>query len=137
MRQKTAKKEAWRPKCAAPRLVYNYTLFSDTFNIVYVRTTYDQIYSAKKENPHGGQVSGWTCRTCVQNFRIYLLTTLETRQEMYRPRVVPRPFLLLGLCLKAVSLLLPTGSSTRKVLSVHDEVTRGEFDGKKKKNGNK
>ena len=52
MQPKTAKKEAWRLKCAAPRLVYDSAIFSETFMHVYVRTTYDQIYSAKiKKNP--------------------------------------------------------------------------------------
>ena len=37
---------------------------------------------------------------------------------MYHPHLVPLPFPLLGLCLKVVPLLLPTGSSTRKVPSV-------------------
>ena len=44
-------------------------------------------------------------------------TTLGTRQDMYRPHVVPLPFPLLGLCLTAVPLLLPTGSSARKTPS--------------------
>ena len=44
--------------------------------------------------------------------------TLETRQEMYRPHLVPLPFPLLGLCLKVVPLLLLTGSLTRKVPGV-------------------
>ena len=78
MQRKTARKEAWWPKCAAPRLVYDATLFSETF---YARTrtyyNYDQIYSGKKESPLGGQVMGWTC-TCVQNFREYLLETSWT-----------------------------------------------------------
>ena len=76
MQRKTAKKEAWRPKCAAPRLVYDPVLFPETVVHVYVRTTYDQIYSAKKKvSPPGGQVSGWTRRACVQNFTAYLLKT--------------------------------------------------------------
>ena len=41
---------------------------------------------------------------------------------MYRPHLVPLLFLHLGLCLKVVPLLLPTGRSTRKVPSVHDKV---------------
>ena len=36
---------------------------------------------------------------------------------MYRPHVVPLPFPLLGLCLKVVPLLSPTGGFTRKVPS--------------------
>ena len=39
MQRKTAWKEAWRPKCAAPRLVYDSALFFETFVHVYVRTT--------------------------------------------------------------------------------------------------
>ena len=35
---------------------------------------------------------------------------------MYRPHPVAPPFPLMGLCLKVVPLLLPRGSSTRKVL---------------------
>ena len=31
-----------------------------------------------KEPPPGDQVSGWTCRICVQNFRVYLLKTAWT-----------------------------------------------------------
>ena len=51
MQQKTARKEAWRPKCAARRLVYDSALFK-TFMHVYVRTMYDQTYSAKRrKNP--------------------------------------------------------------------------------------
>ena len=49
MQRKTAKKEPWRPKCAAPRLVYDSGRFFQTFMHVYVRTTDDQIYSAKKK----------------------------------------------------------------------------------------
>ena len=37
---------------------------------------------------------------------------------MYRPHLVPLSFSLLGLCLRVVPLLLPTGSSTQKVSSV-------------------
>ena len=45
---------------------------------VYTRITYDQIYSATQKEeppPPGGQVSGWTCGTCVQNCRVYLVKT--------------------------------------------------------------
>ena len=39
--------------------------------VLYVRPN---IFSGKKRKiPLGGQVSGWTCRNCVQNFRVYLL----------------------------------------------------------------
>ena len=56
--------------------VYDSALFFETFMHVYVRTTYDQIYSAKKKvSPPGGQVSGWTRRARVQNFTAYLLKT--------------------------------------------------------------
>ena len=77
MQRQTAKKEAWRPKCAAPRLVYGSALFLDTFIHVYVRTirTTKYIRRNKKKEIPGGQVLGWTCRTCVQNFRVYLLKT--------------------------------------------------------------
>ena len=44
--------------------------------------------------------------------------TMSRDVSPYSPHVVPLPFSLLGLCLKVVSLLLPTGSSTRKVPSV-------------------
>ena len=57
---KAAIKEAEWPKCAAPTLVYDSTLFFETCMHVYVRTTYDQNYSAKKKAPPGGKVSGWT-----------------------------------------------------------------------------
>ena len=43
MQRKTAKKEAWRPKCAAPRLVDDSALFLETSMHVYVRTTYYQV----------------------------------------------------------------------------------------------
>ena len=38
-------------------------------------TSVDQIYSARKANRKKNrvQVSGWTCRTCAQNFRVFLL----------------------------------------------------------------
>ena len=60
MQRKTAKKEAWRPQCAVPRLVYDSALFFETFIHVYVRATYDQVYWAekKKETPPRGQISG-------------------------------------------------------------------------------
>ena len=32
----------------------------------------------EKEPPPGGQVSGWTCRTCAQKFIVYLLKTAGT-----------------------------------------------------------
>ena len=47
---------------------------------------------------------------------------------MYRPHLAPLPFPLLGLCLKVVPLLLPTGSSTPKVPRVHDKVACDELD---------
>ena len=71
---KTAEKEAWRPKCTAPKLVCEYALFLETFMHVYVpRTTHDQMHSAK--TPPGGQVSGWTCRTFEQKFRVHIFKT--------------------------------------------------------------
>ena len=72
MQRKTAK-EAWWPNCEAPGLVYASALFFETFMHVYVRTMYDQIYSAGKIKKNGGQVSGWTCRTRVQTSRVYRL----------------------------------------------------------------
>ena len=42
------------------------------------------------------------------------LRTLEKRQELYRPPLVPLPFPLLILCLNVVPLRLPTGRSARK-----------------------
>ena len=59
---------------------------------------------------------------------------MPTREEMYRSHLVPLPFHLLGLCLKVVQLLLPTGSSTREVPSVHDKVVCNEFEDKPEKN---
>ena len=48
-------KEAEWPKCAAPRLVYDSALLFETFIMqVYVRTTFDQIYSAKTSNKRNG-----------------------------------------------------------------------------------
>ena len=44
---KSAIKEGEWPKCAAPRLVYSSALFFETCMHVCVRTTFDQIYSAK------------------------------------------------------------------------------------------
>ena len=52
---------------------------------------------------------------------------------MYRPHLVPLPLPILGLCLKMVPSMLPTGSSTRKVLSVNDKVACDEFDEKPNK----
>ena len=74
MQRKTARKEAWRPNCAAPRLVHGSAPFFKTFVHVYVRTIRTTKYiqrEKKRENPVGGQVSGWTC-TCVHKFRVYL-----------------------------------------------------------------
>ena len=69
---KAAIKEAAWPKCAAPRLVYDSALFFETCMDVYVRTTYDQIYSAKiKAPPEVRSRDGHTCRTCVQKFRSF------------------------------------------------------------------
>ena len=102
MPRKTAK-EAWRPKCAAPRLVYDSALFFEIFMHVFARTTYNQIYSAKKKKrpPPEGQVSGWTCRTCVQNLRVLslkngvdILTFVRKPFEIY---VVARNYLVLML----------------------------------------
>ena len=83
-------KEEWRPKCAAPRMVYGSTLSFETFMNVYVRTTYDQIHSTKKEeeNQREGQVSGWGCRTCVQNCRVYRLKTTWTLGLLCGKRVI-------------------------------------------------
>ena len=41
--------------------------------------TYVNIFGENKEaKKNVGQVSGWACRTCVQNFRVYLLRTAWT-----------------------------------------------------------
>ena len=76
------KEDAWRPKCAAPRLVYDFALFFETFMHVYVRTIrttkYIQRKTNKQKSPLEGQVSATTCRTCVQNCRVYLLETTWT-----------------------------------------------------------
>ena len=63
--------------------------------------------------------------------QLEIKTTLQPRQEMYRPHLVLLPFPLFGLCLKVVPLL-PTGSSTRKVPSVHDKAASHEIDEKPK-----
>ena len=44
-----------------------------TCTYVLRRTNY--IRRKKKKKKPGGQVSGWTCRTCAQIFRVYLLKT--------------------------------------------------------------
>ena len=53
MQRKTAKKEAWRPKCAGLRLVYDSALFFETFmDAVYVvRTTKYTLVKKKKRKP--------------------------------------------------------------------------------------
>ena len=59
MQRKPAKKEAWRPKCAAPRLVYDSALFFETF--VHVRmyvTYYVRLNNSVKRKRKGGHVSG-------------------------------------------------------------------------------
>ena len=45
-----------------------------------------QIYSARKrkEPPPGGQVSGWTCKTCAQKFMVYLLEKAGTFKTFVR-----------------------------------------------------
>ena len=46
--QQKAGKEAWRPKCAAPKLVYDSAIFFETFMHVYVlHAMHDQKFSAK------------------------------------------------------------------------------------------
>ena len=73
-------KAARRPKCAAPRLVYDSALVLEAFMRVYVCTivTTNYVHHKKKqESPLGGQVSGWTC-SCVHHFRVYLLETAWT-----------------------------------------------------------
>ena len=60
MQRKTAK-EAWRPKCAAPRLVYDSALFFETFYArTSIRTCYvpPNIFGEKKRKTPGRQVSG-------------------------------------------------------------------------------
>ena len=56
----TAKKKAWRQKCAAPRLVYDSALFFETCMYVNVRITYDQVYLTKKKKipPHVRSLDG-------------------------------------------------------------------------------
>ena len=72
MQRKIAKKKAWRPKCAAPRLVYDSTLFFETFMHVrvYVGTTYDQIYSMKekkkKKPPEVRSRDGYMYNMCAK-----------------------------------------------------------------------
>ena len=44
-----ASKEAWRPKCAAPRVVYDSALSFETFMHVYVLTTYTTNYNQRKK----------------------------------------------------------------------------------------
>ena len=46
MQRKTAKEEAWRPRCAAPRLVYYSALFLET--ILHARPN---IFREKRGNP--------------------------------------------------------------------------------------
>ena len=53
-------KEAEWPTSAASKLVYDSALFFEIFMHVYVRTTYDQKYSAKLKAPPEGKISGWT-----------------------------------------------------------------------------
>ena len=46
-----------------------------SYNVIWeIWTSFNQIYSAekRKEKPPGGQVSGWTRRTSMQNFTVYL-----------------------------------------------------------------
>ena len=44
----------------------------------YVLRTTNIFSENKRETPSGGHVSGWTCRTCAQKFRVYLLKTAWT-----------------------------------------------------------
>ena len=69
MQWKTTKKEAWWPKCAAPRLVYDSALF-ETFMHVYVvrtiRTT--KLVSERKyiPPPEVGSREGHVQRVCTK-----------------------------------------------------------------------
>ena len=56
MQRKTAKKEAWRPKCAAPRLVCDSALFFETFMHVYVRRTYNTLVSYSMSPPKNNKI---------------------------------------------------------------------------------
>ena len=56
MQRKTAKKEAWRPKCATPRLVYYSALFFETFMHVYVLRTRPNTFSQKNKKKHPSEV---------------------------------------------------------------------------------
>ena len=74
--------EAWWPKCASLRLVYDSAFFVETIMHVYVRTIRTTKYiqrKTKKESPIEGEVSARTCTICVQMFRVYLLETEKRR----------------------------------------------------------
>ena len=47
---KNSKAEGVAAEVSPPRLAYNFALFFETVLHVYVRTTYDQIYSGKNNN---------------------------------------------------------------------------------------
>ena len=69
-----ARKTAKEVKCAASRLFHDSARFFETFMHVYVCTYYvGPNIRRKKGEKHAGQVSGRTCRTCVQIFRVHLL----------------------------------------------------------------
>ena len=70
---KSNKKEAWRLKCAAPRLVYDSALFFEMF--MHIRTSYvrPNIFGEKKKTPPGVRVSVWTSKMYVQKFRVSYL----------------------------------------------------------------
>ena len=61
--------------CGSHTRLWFCTILWDIYARIRTSYTYGQMYSAEKER---GQVSGWTCRTCVQNFRVYLLGTSWT-----------------------------------------------------------
>ena len=78
MQRKTAK-EAYRPTCAAPRLVDDAALFFETFRHVSVRTTYDQIYSGKeKKKKTEVRSRDGHAEHLYAKFKIYFLKTAWT-----------------------------------------------------------
>ena len=52
-------------------------LFTYTY-VLSIRTTKYIHRKKKNQRPLGGQVSRWTCRTCMLNFGVYLLETAWT-----------------------------------------------------------
>ena len=87
---KAAIKEAEWPKCAAPRLVDNSALFETRMH-VYVRTMYDQIYSAKIKS---------TPRRCGLGMDICKVTGRRHRVSPCRSAYFASPWWLLTLDLR-------------------------------------